>query len=1806
MESNDIVYGETLSGRNVPVTGIEDMMAPTFTTVPIRIQLDHSESVGQFLNGVQEDSAALIPFQHHGLQSLRRLGSEVYGSLEFNNLFEVQEGSKKNQDDFLVEVQDKQLLKGFFDSYAVIMECVIGDDETVTVEARYDDTVLNAWQMERLYRQFSHVARQLCTGNATMLLSDIDMICPEDVSKIQSWNEKDDMQCVESTVHEVFAEQVRLHPQDTAISGWDGDMTYQELDDLSTNLAKSLVLRGVRKEDVIPVCFEKSKWAIVAAMGVVKAGGAVAQLGISQPLSRSREVLEDTNAKFVITSRQQQTSFNGVIDTVVVDEQAIRDHMCQGEAKLPEVTPSNAVYVLFTSGSTGRSKGIVVEHRNLCTSSRAHGVHLGINRGTRVFQFAAYTFDISCADIFTTLQRGATVCIPSEEERINDLSGAVTKYKADWMFLTPTVAQMVSPGSVPTLRTLVLGGEAPTEENIKTWSDKLRLILIWGPAETTIYATGTPPTTMETSPARLGNTMACHVWLCEPQDHNKLTPLGCVGEIVVEGGLVSRGYLNDKVKTAASYILDPEWITKKGLGDSGDKPRRMYKTGDLARYDEDGVLRYVSRKDNQVKLHGQRLELGEVEHLILKHSHVRHAVARIPRAGPLKDKLVATLSFHRLLTQPNSTDTDNEHFDGSITKLVPLRSLEGGAGDVDVSNIRQDLEDRLPSYMVPSVWISVEAIPLNMNGKINRKTVNEWLEGLGQQTYELLLQGNADGDVRTHPSTQEEQVLQGLVSSVLNLQSPSLGRSFLSLGGDSITAMQLRVRARVQGINLTIQDILKSKSLMALAVRAQATSPDLATHSPEPAGAPFGLSPIQKLFFNTAQSTKHFTQSFVLRINQKVTAQHLQTAIGSLVSRHSMLRARFSQASDGTWVQTTISEIEGSYSFRVDEVNGRSQVPQILEKRNDLDMDIRNGPLFAAHLFQITQEKNEQLLFIGAHHLVIDLVSWRIILNDLQELLTTGTLSSAPPLSFQTWLRLQQEHATSLKTNEVLPFKAPAADFVYWGMEGRPNVFGDVTTKDFTLDETLTTKLFGSSNLALNTKPVDIILAAIVHSFHDVFSDRQMPPVFCEGHGREPWNNDVDPNGTVGWFTTISPVYLSSPSPQIVENVRMIKDLRHKIPGNGMPYFSSRFLTEDGRQEFGDDSRLELLFNYLGQYQQLETKDAFFSQVDLAGDSAALNQVGGKLERFALIDISVVVAHGRGRVVFTYNKNMSHQDKIHQWITLAQDAIIRATETLNCMSRRRTVSDFPLLPGLDEARLATVEKTLAEGGINMNNVQDIYPCTPLQQHMLASQEESPKRGLYEVDVFQQILAGQTGPFKAAIDVKSLQQAWRKVVNHHAIMRTVFIPSASRPDCYDQVVLSSYDPDIPVITCADEGDLRDRIKSYKSLGNHSSARNTSEQRPHQRFTLFVTADGRKVACKLEISHALVDGMSTTILFRDLVRAYGGRLSAKSGPAPYFGDYVAWLEKQSTPASVSYWRNLLASSSSRLFCTVSRPRGEHRSLNITLNPALIAAIPIFCRLHGVTIATFFQTVWGLVLRQCVMRSEEVPLFGYMTANRDAAVPGAEDMVGPMTSMLLCRTKFDPTTRVGELLRRTQGEVLEAMQHHSGLAEALQEMEINDSETIQSRNGKLALCNSVMSLQYLEAGPSIGEDRRAATAPPRMKRADNAPLRINNTKKNANLVPRKPRKDTLRSEDKQISLRLLGYRDPNEYDMSVGVQIINNGSGNGKTNIDIKAGFAYWTDALSEAGARRIVRAFQRCAEELSGSSGLRVWMVLRRLG
>lgn len=245
-------------------------------------------------------------------------------------------------------------------------------------------------------------------------------------------------------------------------------MSYLELDEHSTWVAKILVPKSIGPETIVPLCFEKSKWAVVAALAVLKAGGVVTQLGVSHPLSRKKKILEDTKARLVLVpSTNTGESFTGIVPRMVIDEQSTAQ-LLEFNTPLPEIKPSNAAYILFTSGSTGRPKGIVVEHQNLASSSFSHGGQFKINQSTRVLQFAAYTFDISCADIFITLQRGTTICIPPEYECINDLTSAATKYRADWMFVTPTVAQLIDPESVPSLRTLVLGGEAPTAENVTT------------------------------------------------------------------------------------------------------------------------------------------------------------------------------------------------------------------------------------------------------------------------------------------------------------------------------------------------------------------------------------------------------------------------------------------------------------------------------------------------------------------------------------------------------------------------------------------------------------------------------------------------------------------------------------------------------------------------------------------------------------------------------------------------------------------------------------------------------------------------------------------------------------------------------------------------------------------------------------------------------------------------------------------------------------------------------------------------------------------------------------------------------------------------------------------------------------------------------------------------------------------------------------------------------------------------------------------------------------------------------------------
>jgi non-ribosomal peptide synthetase component F len=283
-----------------------------------------------------------------------------------------------------------------------------------------------------------------------------------------------------------------------------------------------------------------------------------------------------------------------IVDSVLLEDLEDRD-LEEGPA-CTSVAPHNPAFVIFTSGSTGRPKGVILEHAAMVTSSNAHGSNLGIGPGSRFLQFASYTFDNSLEEMFTTLQRGGCVCVPSEEQRMNDLPGAIAELEANFMDLTPTVAALLNPADVPSIKGMALGGEALTKAVVDQWSKHVHLHGQYGPSEASInsawkdFKHGGEPT-------NIGYAIGSVSWIVDPENRDRLVPIGCKGELLIEGPILSRGYLNDPEKTALAFIKDPEWARSGGSAE-----RRFYCTGDLVHYTSDGEMMYLGRKDSQVKV----------------------------------------------------------------------------------------------------------------------------------------------------------------------------------------------------------------------------------------------------------------------------------------------------------------------------------------------------------------------------------------------------------------------------------------------------------------------------------------------------------------------------------------------------------------------------------------------------------------------------------------------------------------------------------------------------------------------------------------------------------------------------------------------------------------------------------------------------------------------------------------------------------------------------------------------------------------------------------------------------------------------------------------------------------------------------------------------------------------------------------------------------------------------------------------------------------------------------------------------------
>lgn len=1648
--TDDALFGMTTTGRTVNIPGIDQIIGPTIATVPVRMAIDRKSTLEHFLLQAQSQTVELTEYEQSGLQRIRQSSQKTNAACQFQTLLVIQgkeQGCDPHSGLFIAtggDIGEDGDALAEFDTHALTLDCDL-EAHGVRLRFGYDSNVISATQLERLANHLDQVLRQLCdSANIKKSVAEIETISHRDLEDIWGWNSKFPA-TIETPIHELVTETVQRQPESLAVTAWDGDWTYAELDRLATRLACHLVSIGVTPDSIVPLCFEKSKWTPVTALAVMKAGGASVLLDSTLPEDRLRTMTQQVEPSLILSSSSNQQLAGRLTDqpTLVINSEFL-SQLRSGPSsamQLPEVKPWNRLYVVFTSGSTGIPKGVVVTHSNLSSALRnQHGAH-GFQAGSRVYDFASYAFDVAWANMLGAFECGACLCIPSDEERQSDLAGSLGRFQITHVEMTPSAARLLPREVLESLDTLILGGERLSTEDARCWASQVKhLRNSYGPCECTPTSTVANVDANVESGATIGRGVGVVTWVADAATGGSLVPVGAIGELLLEGPSVGPGYLDDAEKTATAFINDPAWLLRglPGLPGHGGRRGRLYKTGDLVRYDQDGNLIFIGRKDSQVKINGQRVELGEIENHIAGSPSVRQAVSLLPKAGLCQGRLVGIFSLN-----------EYEHGDSPSpgVELVP-RNSKLPVQDF-ITNLRAHLDAAVPAYMVPSVWVAVKNIPLNASGKLNRKLVGEWLAALSPQTYADINQ-TSRGPAARDAANDAEGVIRDACSVVLNVpkNDVNLERSFIANGGDSISAMRLSPQCRASNVNFSVATLLRAKTLAEVARLSTCTVASMPSKM-EQVNTVFGLTPIQQWFFsqvsdNIDNGDFHCNQSFYVKITRPVSPDELSAAILKIVQCHSMLRARFEKTGNGCWMQRVLEPADGVYHFGFSQLQSISDMETMAMLRQR-ELNVQYGPVFSADLCDLPS--GGQYLVMMMHHLVVDLVSWRIILDDL-EMLLNGSGSPQAGLPFQVWSHLQFERAqtSALDPEHVLSTEGIHNNLSFWNFsDTTPNATRDHIVANIKVDHDTTALLLKDANNAFNTEPVELLLSAIWDAFFQVFQERNGLTIFNECHGREPWSADIDLSRTVGWFTTMGPIHVCR-NRLSANIVRLVKDSRRRLPANGWAYFASRYLNPKGMDAFkSHDSTMEVVFNYHGQFQQLEQENALFEVASLND----VSDVGPALPVSSLFEINATVEGGCTHFTFSWNRHISYQHLIRKWITQVGVSLQTICSHLAAARKSsRTLCDYELL-GVDYDALEELETRTLPNIETINNAvtSGVYPCSPMVDGILISQLRDS--AAYQTSSIFEIKSHSDSP----IELEHLAESWQAVIARHPALRSVFIEGVGSNAAYDQVILESFRGEVILVHSTDKSSAIRLLKEAAPAVYHH------QPKPPHRLTLCKIADESHVIGLLEMSHAITDGASTAIIVKDWTSAYLGTLGTGCLSDTSL-DFARALNETPIKEKMQYWKNKLLGLEPCFFpqlLAVAQPGNATAMVHVDITGESFAKLQDFCEAQSVTPASLFQTAWALTL--AAYTGKDSVCFGYLASGRDL-FPGIENSIGAFANLLVCRADISREETQECFLKSIHQQVLEDLGfQHCSLADIQHQLDLPAGQ---------ALFNTVMSFQ------------------------------------------------------------------------------------------------------------------------------------------
>jgi amino acid adenylation domain-containing protein/thioester reductase-like protein len=886
----------------------------------------------------------------------------------------------------------------------------------IVFRLQYSTAYVEPQAARRLLHQLGDLSRQILMQSpderASKTISHLDTITELDREAIISWNSPV-FPLIADCLHRRVAAQAREIPSAPAVSAWDGDFSYAELDQLSRRVAHLLRQNGVTKGSMVPILLEKSKWMVVSVLGVYHAGAAAVTVCTSHPDAYVSKIIEQTAAPCILTSHSQAPRLQDQSSPVLIMPDAMYEMVSTRDDSLDvaEVHPEDLAVVIFTSGSTGTPKGVLLTHQAIATSTTYHGHAVGAIPQTRILQFSSYAFDMSVIETWYALAHGGCLCVPSETQRLESLPSFIRQHEASWAFFTPSLLRTYKPGELP-LKTIVLGGENVPADLVQQWHPHTRLFDLWGPAETA-GAGGCAIHPDRWIPGTFGRGAGCRLWISRPDDPNRLAALGAVGEVLIEGEIVAQGYLNDPERTSQAMIAPPAWRASFPFPVYG----RFFRTGDLVQYNPDGSVRYVARRDTMVKVQGQRVDLDSIEATIRRYQQGKAVAvealplpARLGRCDPVVIAFVETAYGAELKASGI----------GPIQDVVQCRQA--------ATDLQAHLTDALPRFMVPSFVVPLTALPLGPTGKVDKKRLRgsmaqqspaalvAWLQGRSTLAPPSLT-NPAQSTPRASPTAptasnppppqeSEESQLVALVASVLGIDASLIDRHtpFRQLGGDSVSAIRLMRLLAEHGKTVPRTDLLRANwTLGELVGELRPTSQK---NSDVP--APFSLlpssgrdvlldfaakqcqldpkeiedmypcTPLQEalLAITTGRADGAYVDSFIFSPLSPESLNTLRNSWDRLVEEVPILRTRLVQNDTGQLFQVVVRATE--------------RLPWTKETSTDafLDRDATSEMTFGHSLLRMStiDSAGGSCVAIALHHAIYDGWTWSLLLRRLEHM----------------------------------------------------------------------------------------------------------------------------------------------------------------------------------------------------------------------------------------------------------------------------------------------------------------------------------------------------------------------------------------------------------------------------------------------------------------------------------------------------------------------------------------------------------------------------------------------------------------------------------------------------------------------------------------------------------------------------------------------------------------------------------------------------------------------------------------------------